>query len=392
MSASIHIEMDILFSMFCLLLFYQQKKHKVFDFLGTTTFNSLLWMSIGIMAVDIVSWMFMGNLLPHSDLDLMLVQTLYYLIQAILPLLFLTYCINTTGKVIRKSIKTLMHTPIAIAALILFVNTQTGYAFYVENNMIVRGPGFLFAIGTPMAYVSVALILCLVFYIRCRNDESEDKRRIAFHILMCVLICFIGALACAFVNYISPWFPFVSALVYLYIQLHGLRESSLDVLAFTDSLTGLKNHASFSMIKRKMEEKIAASPSPAFAIVMMDVNDLKKTNDLHGHQAGNALIIAAAKLMCRIFSHSPVCRIGGDEFVAILENNDFENREALYQQFTDEIHTATFSIDGKDLPLTVAIGMCEFDPTRHSSFDDTFQYADSMMYENKAILKAGKPQ
>lgn len=386
MNVGIHIETNILSCLFCILLFYQQKRHKVFDFLGSTAFNSLLWASVGIMVMDIVSWLYMGNLVPHMDYHLMLVQSLYYLLQALLPLFFMVYCLNTTGKKIKKTWGSLMYVPVMFTAVILAVNIKKGFAFYIVNNSIVRGPGFFWAIIAPMIYLTNSLILCLVFYFRSRND-TVDRRKIAFHMLICILISYAGALACTVVNYISPWHVFVASLVYLYIQLHSHREQHLDVLAFTDSLTGLKNHAAYSLLKEKMEQKLLDDPNTQFALAMMDVNDLKKANDIHGHKAGDALIICAAQHLCHIFAHSPVCRIGGDEFIAILEHSDYENRAELAQKFTEQMKVTTFFADEQELPLTAALGICDYDPSRHTSFDDVFQEADSAMYENKALAK-----
>lgn len=386
MNAGIYIEMDILSIMFCFLLYYQQKKHKVFDFLGTTTFNYLLWSSIAIMAVDIVSWIFMGNLVPHSDGALMLAQTAYYQLQAMLPFLFLLYCINASGKDLSKVKKILLSIPISTTFVVLLLNLKWNFAFYVEDNIVVRGDGFLYAIITPMLYVAASEHMCYTFYRASRND-SPERRKIAFHMLICISMSFLGALVCAFVNYVSPWHAFVGALVYLYIQLHGYREQSLDMLAYRDTLTGLKNYAAYAHIKDGMAKKVSENSNAQFAVVVMDVNDLKKVNDVHGHEAGNALIICASKLLCNVFQHSPVCRIGGDEFVAILENSDYENREALYQSFMDQMKTTTFYADYTHQPLTAALGMCEYSPRKHKSFDDVFQNADSIMYDNKAKAK-----
>ena len=389
MNIGIYIEADLLFSLFCLLLFYQQRRHKVFDFLGSTTFNSLLWASIGIMMVDIVSWLFMGDLVPHTPSDLLLVQTVYYGIQAVLPLFFLLYCINTVGHNVGKLLRTLMSVPIFMTFALLIYNYFTGFCFYVENNAISRGPGFLLGILVPMLYIVNALILCIIFYIRSKNNTSE-QHRISFHMLMCVTISFIGAVACAIVPYISPWHTFIASLVYLYIQLHGYRERTLDMLASTDSLTGVKNHAAYVHIKEGIVKKLAENPDHRFALAIMDVNNLKKTNDLLGHKAGDALIISAARLMCRVFDHSPVCRIGGDEFIAILENSDYENREELLQLFEQEMEKATYVVGGQEYSLTVALGLCAYDRNRHHTFDELFHETDTAMYENKALRKSAK--
>ena len=386
MNVAVNIEMNILSSMFCLLLYYQQKKHKVFDFLGSTTFNYLLWSAVGVMAVDIVSILFMSNLVPHTDAALMFVQSVYYLIQTILPFFFMIYCINATGTKTSHTAKTLMSVPIMFTLIVLVINTKTFFAFYIEDNIVLRGNGYLLAIITPMLYVAASLFLCLIFYLRSRND-SQERRKIAFHILVCVTICFIGALACAFVSYLSPWHAFVGALVYLYIQLHSYREQSLDILAYTDSLTGLKNYAAYSHIKERIVQKMRSTPDYRFAIAVMDVNDLKKVNDAYGHKSGDALLICASQFLCHIFDHSPVCRIGGDEFVAILEGSDYENREQLFCTFMQQMKNTTYLAGDTELTISAALGMCAYSPEKHRSFDEVFQEADRSMYENKDLCK-----
>lgn len=389
MNAGIHIEMDLLCSMFCVLLFYQQKKHKVFDFLGSTTFNYLLWASVAIMGTDLISWLFMGDLVAHTDAMLMFVQTIYYLLQVVLPFFFLTYCFNATGTKLSKTVHGLLAIPILCTVALLLVNTKTGFAFYIDHNIVLRGDWYLLVIIAPMLYVAASLHLCGSFYVKCRND-TQERRKIAFHMFVCVLISFIGAVSCAFVSYVSPWYAFVGGLIYLYIQLHSYREQSLDILAYTDSLTGLKNYAAYVHTKEKIIQQMANDPQTRFAVVVMDVNNLKQVNDEHGHEAGNELILCASRLLCEVFKHSPVCRIGGDEFVAILQNSDYENRDALKQIFTERMKTTTFYADYTRLPLTVALGLCEYSPRHHKSFDDVFQAADSAMYENKAQMKRAK--
>ena len=386
MNAAVHIEMNILSSMFCILLYYQQKRHKVFDFLGSTTFNSLLWSSVGIMVVDIVSILFMSNLVPHTDAALMFVQSIYYLLQTVLPFFFMIYCINTTGTTVPKRVEMLLSIPIVFTLFVLIINTKTYFAFYIEDSIVLRGDGYLMAIVTPMLYIAASLILCLIFYLRTKND-TQERRKVAFHMLMCVTICFIGALACAFISYLSPWHVFVGSLIYVYIQLHSYREQSLDLLAYTDSLTGLKNYAAYSHIKERIAQKMRSTPDCHFAVAVMDVNDLKKVNDAYGHKSGDALLIRASKFMCDIFDHSPVCRIGGDEFVAILEGSDYENREQLSCSFAEQMKTATYLAGDTELTISAALGVCVYSPEKHHSFDEVFQEADQSMYKNKDLCK-----
>ena len=386
MNIGIYIEMNIVSSLICILLYFQQKKHKVFDFLGSTEFNSLLWTAVTIMAVDIVFWLMIGGLLPSNETAIMAVQSLYYLIQSILPLFFMMYLVDASGQKVKRFWRPLLYIPVLFTAAVLAKNFGSGFAFYVADNSVWRADGYLLVILAPMIYITNSLLLCIFFCVRAHHRDMEQKK-IALHMLVCVVISFIGAATCAFVSFVSPWHVFVSALVYLYMQLHSYRESNLDVLAYTDSLTGLKNYAAYSHIMEKMNEKIVENAGSRFAVVVMDVNDLKKVNDSYGHKVGDELLISASRLMCNIFQHSPVCRIGGDEFVAILENSDYENREDLMNRFEECMGMTTFLAGDTQLPVSVAVGFAEYSREKHAEFEDVFQQADTAMYVNKARCK-----
>ena len=133
MNIGIHIQTNILFFLFCLLLYDQQRQHKVFDFLGSTTFNSLLGACMFIMAVDCVSWLMMADILPHTPQQLMLVQSFYYMIQAVIPMFFLIYCYNTSGRKIHKYSYPLVYLAAIITIVVLVNNYFHGFAFYVSG-------------------------------------------------------------------------------------------------------------------------------------------------------------------------------------------------------------------------------------------------------------------
>ena len=69
-----------------------------------------------------------------------------------------------------------------------------------------------------------------------------------------------------------------------------------------------------------------------FGIVMFDLNNLKMINDKFGHEAGDSYIVKNCKMICTTFKHSPIVRIGGDEFVAILTGKDLLNAEKLLKE------------------------------------------------------------
>ena len=153
-------------------------------------------------------------------------------------------------------------------------------------------------------------------------------------------------------------------------------------MANSDALTGIKNRLAFERAEERMNEEIQGGTISPFAIGVFDVNNLKKTNDKYGHDAGDILICESAKLICEAFSHSPVFRIGGDEFVVILLGADFFDREKIISKFRK-----TASHNKKHEKAVVASGFEDFVFSTDTCVHDVFARADDKMYENKMKLK-----
>ena len=161
-------------------------------------------------------------------------------------------------------------------------------------------------------------------------------------------------------------------------------------LAYRDALTGVKNLAAYKEMATKLELKMGSGEQEPFAILVLDINGLKKTNDRYGHEIGNRLIVRATKLICNIFKHSPVFRVGGDEFIVLLEGEDLENREALIAEL-DESCMQTFVSAGEEtIAVSVARGIEYFDRNVDTRIEDILNRADKKMYEHKNLLKQKK--
>lgn len=168
------------------------------------------------------------------------------------------------------------------------------------------------------------------------------------------------------------------------IHLHE-REKELRFSANRDSLTGLRNTTSY---KRWVEEfdKEIANKTANFGVVVFDLNQLKETNDTYGHDAGDKLIATAAKVISDIFKRSPVFRIGGDEFLAVLQHRDLKDCEKLFAQL--DLECAKARIEEKvEIPISIARGFAVFDLEKDLRFNDVFRRADNAMYENKRKIK-----
>ena len=154
-------------------------------------------------------------------------------------------------------------------------------------------------------------------------------------------------------------------------------------LAYTDSLTGVKNTHAYVETEKHLDERIASGSIQEFGVVVFDMNGLKQVNDTQGHEAGDRYIQDACRMICRQFKHSPVYRIGGDEFVVLLEGEDYRNRTILMSAFETHVEMNLHSGNA-----VVASGLAEFHPGQDNSYRRVFERADRRMYERKSILKA----
>ncbi|MBQ3670878.1 MAG: GGDEF domain-containing protein [Treponema sp.] len=168
-------------------------------------------------------------------------------------------------------------------------------------------------------------------------------------------------------------------------QVEQIREQELGsarFMAYTDPLTGVKSKNSYQEdvigIDRRIEDGILKD----FAIVVFDVNGLKLVNDTRGHEEGDRLIKSACTIICHTFKHSPIYRIGGDEFVAFLMGEDFRNRAELLETFDSCMEKNSSCGD-----VVIACGCTEFNKVRDNCFCTMFSRADMKMYERKKQLK-----
>ena len=154
------------------------------------------------------------------------------------------------------------------------------------------------------------------------------------------------------------------------------REANLD------ALTGVKNRHAYLETEDRLDRQISEHRVSDFAIVILDVNNLKKVNDTLGHKAGDQYIQEASRIICRVFKRSPIFRIGGDEFVAIVQGADYECIGELMGKMKD--HNTKAARTGG---IVIACGMAKYEGSL--SVAPVFDRADQNMYRNKSDLKDG---
>lgn len=162
----------------------------------------------------------------------------------------------------------------------------------------------------------------------------------------------------------------------------------ITIIANKDSLTGVKNKTAYDFEVENINNQIKNKEDISFGIAMFDLNYLKKTNDEFGHTVGDEALIKLANVICLVFAHSPVYRVGGDEFVAILRGSDYDNSESLIDEFKERIEDLINSKSLEDSKkISAAIGYSIYDKNIDTCVDDVFKRADKNMYQHKREMK-----
>ena len=110
-------------------------------------------------------------------------------------------------------------------------------------------------------------------------------------------------------------------------------------------------------------------------------------NDRYGHDKGDIYLKTACRAISDVFKHSPVFRVGGDEFTVILRNEDFRNMGSLLKEFDKNADKINASADEPWEHVCISKGFAVFDPSDENTVAEVMQRADKLMYENKRDRK-----
>ena len=164
--------------------------------------------------------------------------------------------------------------------------------------------------------------------------------------------------------------------------------NQMSALANKDSLTGVRNKAAYDRAVSELNERIMKNEAPDFAVVMIDLNYLKLINDDYGHDRGDAALIKLSSIIRETFARSPIFRIGGDEFVVLLRNEDYEDLDKLITTFNakiDNLDHNKYLLPAEK--VSAAIGYAIYDRKNDKEVEDVFKRADAAMYERKHFMK-----
>lgn len=176
----------------------------------------------------------------------------------------------------------------------------------------------------------------------------------------------------------------------------------LEQMAYMDELTGLGNRRMCEKKLTELEEKEMSSDS-VYAIVSLDLNFLKRTNDTYGHKKGDELIKSFSDVLSNVFSlYGTVTRTGGDEFVVILDDITEEKVKRLLAQMLEQMEEKNKSASDVILSTAYGYAMKGEIPSKQEQNEKinlkvvdigpraVYRIADDRMYENKRKSKLGR--
>ena len=153
-------------------------------------------------------------------------------------------------------------------------------------------------------------------------------------------------------------------------------------MAGEDTLTQLPNRRAFDIV---LENAIAGATSEPFAVLVIDLNEFKQINDVHGHAGGDAALVAFGARLSELTRDSDfVARVGGDEFAVVLLNSDRSSAEKAAERFRESLDFVSW-IGGESVRLWASVGLA------HSAdgAESALARADVKMYEDKKRRKDG---
>ena len=278
----------------------------------------------------------------------------------------------------------------SINVILETISLTNGKIFSIdENSLFQRGPEYwLYLVFCVIGFVYILFVFVLI--------GIRTKLKNSLSLIIIALIIITGQVANTIDGNInSGYLSLCVAAVLLYIFIQNMfRHIMMETINIEkdisnhDALTKVLSRISYDNKIKDLDRKIREDPvSVRFAICECDLNNLKIVNDTFGHDKGDQYIINCCKAICDLFKHSPVYRIGGDEFVAILQSDDYDNLDKIKEAFnrfsTSEIKSEGTLFDKRSF----AAGFAVYDNNRDRCFNDVMKRADVEMYHNKQMLK-----
>lgn len=270
--------------------------------------------------------------------------------------------------------KLLTMLPWVVNLLVVISSYFNGLIFQVnQNNEYARGSLFCLSVMFCAFY-------CVLLFIEVFTSHFKRERLERIFIYLIVSLPIIGTIMqIVFPDVLLIW-SFTALSIMFYYRF--VRESQLRFDPLTKLLTRSMLDVEMELYNRGNKDLATAT------VVVLDLNDFKRINDVYGHSVGDEALHKAAQLLSQCFIDIGKCfRMGGDEFVVVCENI----LEEIMKQNLNRLNEQAKSISVKSKKmLSYSYGYASYNENSHKTFQDIIHDADERMYFNKAKYKANQ--
>ncbi len=256
------------------------------------------------------------------------------------------------------------------------------------------------------SHINIGIALIMTIYLMIRAARKKTIARSFLHtVIVGMSAAILGAAADLVrfqvfpeLSFPASFFTRVGVMTFLILMgLHLMKERTriaveqgqaalMKKMAYTDGLTELANRAAFHLKEDEIRRKC-----PDFTIIQLDINFLKKVNDVYGHAEGDRHIIGAARIISGSFSGIGTCyRTGGDEFIVVAQDCSEEQVNSALEDMEKAVE-AYNETEKPPVPLRIAYGSASC-TARTDALEETEKLADQRMYEKKKAMKSGAEQ
>lgn len=159
------------------------------------------------------------------------------------------------------------------------------------------------------------------------------------------------------------------------------KSNQLTKLAKTDPLTSIYNRRGF-FAKAETEFNRSIRYKHPLSILLFDIDNFKKINDTYGHQMGDEILTTFARTVSSLLRESDIFgRYGGDEYIAVLCETDYESAKITAERIRNEIARTAVTCNGNQVNFTVSIGIGSL--SDNLTLSEIIKQADIALYESK---------
>lgn len=269
--------------------------------------------------------------------------------------------------------------PSILTFIILTMNhfgKYKNFVFFIdENNNYFRGK------GVPLIVFFNALLLIYSIVLTFKENKNLSKRIRTSIISADVLPLAVVSYQVFYCGIIYIWSFFALGILILYINIE-LKAVSKDYLTNIYNRKFVDEYIVYRMRKSPKEN--------LFAVIMIDLDDFKNINDIHGHDEGDqALIITANILKKSVKSKDIVARFAGDEFLIVLDIDEITKLRKIIKRIKENFESFNYR-NNKPYQIKYSLGASIFNQKRHKTYEDILREVDNKMYKQKQRRKSLK--